>query len=158
MHPTLKSKPVPVFLQTLNSLLTGRTDKCLSPGFKEAEMPSMTADVGTLQSNLCVFAHHHFSFIFTLLFFFPQLMRTRSKVPLMKRSHARYKHIQMHLLFSQCQTFINHEASIQKKWLLHQETRLKVFGYLLDYRWNKVHLKFKTTFKTTFSTTTGNHL
>lgn len=68
-------------------------------GSKEAEMPSMTADVGTVQSNLCVFTLHHFSFIFTLLFSFAQVMRrnctTWGEVPLMLVLSAN-AHLQAH--------------------------------------------------------------
>lgn len=63
LYKKTTSKPVLVFLLT---------DRSLSTGFKEAEM---AADVGTPQSNLCVFTLHHFSFNLTFLFFFAQVMR-----------------------------------------------------------------------------------
>lgn len=56
-----------------NSLLTGGTGRSLSKAFKEAEMPSMTADVGNLQSKVCISALHHFSFIFTSPLLFAQV-------------------------------------------------------------------------------------
>lgn len=72
-HSEIKARAcVPSKLQT-RYLLEGQTGLC-PPGFKEAEMHSMTADVGTLQSNLCASTLHHFSFIFTLLVFFAQVM------------------------------------------------------------------------------------
>lgn len=66
MDPTLKSKPAPVLLQTPNSLLTRGTDWSLSTVFKEAEKPSMTADVGNIQCTLCVFPLHH---VLSLIYF-----------------------------------------------------------------------------------------
>lgn len=163
MHPTLKSKPVPVFLLTPNSLLTGRTDRALSTCFKEAEMPSMTADVGTLQSNLCVFTLHHFSFIFTLLFLFAQVMRRNGSTwgLTMTRHAGKWAHTHRCTyctLCSQRQTFINHEASKRKRgekkdcctkrhtcengWMFTLGAPLSN-KYGVSLCWNEVHSKFK---------------
>lgn len=88
--PPHKSKPVLVFLLTPYSLLTERTDRSLSTGFKEAEM---TADVGALQSNHCVYPSS-FLFHFHLTFFLCKwwgemaLHRARSLAHTVPYSHS----------------------------------------------------------------------
>lgn len=141
MHPTLKSKPAPVFLLTPNSLLTGRTDRSLSAGFKEAEMPSMTADVGTLQSHLCFFTLHHFSFIFTLTFSFAQVIKINGSMwgpSDDEEARSELKHTftgtQMHILYPPLPVLDIYKSwgIKKKKALLHQETHVKMAGCLLQ--------------------------
>lgn len=109
-HSEIKARAcVPSKLQT-RYLLEGQTGLC-PRGFKEAEMHSMTADVGTLQSNLCAFTLHHFSFIFTLLAFFAQVMQVLG----MSEVSTNICRCTNRTLFSKHWTCINHEASESKK-------------------------------------------